>query len=77
MWYSLQDVEPRDKERTHIKLICCGKMKVVGLHIVGMAADEMLQGFGVATKDGCDKKWTLSLCHNPQLLQKKSLQLHA
>ena len=31
-----------------VKLVCAGPdEKVVGLHIVGMAADEMLQGFGV------------------------------
>ena len=57
MWYSLQDVEPRDKERTHIKMICSGTdEKVVGLHIVGMASDEMLQGFGVAMKMNATKK---------------------
>ena len=29
--------------------------EVVGLHIVGMGADEMLQGFGVAMKMGATK----------------------
>merc|ERR1711871_121435 len=56
MWYGLQDVEPRDKERSHVKMICQGKDDhVVGLHIVGMAADEMLQGFGVAMKMNATK----------------------
>jgi glutathione reductase (NADPH) len=56
MWFSLQDVEPSQKERTHIKLICVGEEeKVVGLHIVGMASDEILQGFGVAIKMGATK----------------------
>ena len=37
------------KTKTYIKMICTGpKEKVVGLHIVGIGADEMLQGFGVA-----------------------------
>ena len=31
-----------------MKLICAGsEEKVVGLHIIGIGADEMLQGFGV------------------------------
>ena len=30
--------------------------RVVGLHVVGMGADEMLQGFGVAMKMGATKK---------------------
>lgn len=28
----------------------------MGLHVVGMGADEMLQGFGVAMKMGATKK---------------------
>ena len=34
-------------------LYCC--FQVVGLHIIGMGADEMLQGFGVAIKMGATK----------------------
>lgn len=28
---------------------------MVGLHVIGMGADEMLQGFAVALKKGCTK----------------------
>ena len=39
-----------------MKMICQGEEeRVVGLHVVGMAADEMLQGFGVAVKMGATK----------------------
>ena len=39
-----------------MKLICAGKDElVVGLHIIGMGADEMLQGFGIAMKMGATK----------------------
>lgn len=31
-------------------------LKVVGLHILGMGCDEMLQGFSVAVKMGATKK---------------------
>ena len=34
-----------------VKLVCEGaEERVVGLHVVGMGADEMLQGFGKATQ---------------------------
>ena len=40
-----------------MKLVCEGvEERVVGLHVVGMGADEMLQGFGVAMKMGATKK---------------------
>ena len=40
-----------------MKLVCVGvEEKVVGLHIIGKGADEMLQGFGVAIKMGATKK---------------------
>jgi glutathione reductase (NADPH) len=29
--------------------------KVLGIHVIGMGADEMLQGFGVAVKMGATK----------------------
>ena len=46
-------MEPDQKEPTAIKLICAGEeQKVVGLHIIGMGSDEMLQGFAVAIKMG-------------------------
>lgn len=45
------------KTKTVVKLICMGpEEKVVGLHIVGIGADEMLQGFAVAIKMGATKK---------------------
>lgn len=42
--------------RTAMKLVCAGsKQKVVGIHIIGDNADEMLQGFAVAVKMGATK----------------------
>ena len=39
-----------------MKVVCAGEdEKVVGLHIVGRGADEMLQGFGVAIRMGATK----------------------
>lgn len=61
MYYGLvndvdADGEAKPKPMTAMKLVCLGKEeKVVGLHIIGMAADEMLQGFGVAVKMGATK----------------------
>ena len=44
------------KLTTAMKLVCAGpEEKVVGLHIVGDAADEMLQGFAVAVQMGATK----------------------
>jgi glutathione-disulfide reductase len=41
---------------TAMKLVCAGtEQKVVGIHIVGDGADEMLQGFAVALKMGATK----------------------
>jgi Pyridine nucleotide-disulphide oxidoreductase, dimerisation domain len=54
--YSMFNMEPSDKPKTFMKVICAGvSEQVVGLHICGMAADEMLQGFGVAIKMGATK----------------------
>ncbi|GMF18484.1 unnamed protein product [Phytophthora fragariaefolia] len=48
--------EAKEKPKTAMKLVCAGKEeKVVGLHMIGMAADEILQGFGVAVKMGATK----------------------
>jgi len=56
LFYGIFDVDYDDKPKTAMKVICAGKNeKVVGLHIIGMGADEMLQGFGVAMKMGCTK----------------------
>ncbi len=44
-------------QKTAMKLVCVGaNEKVVGCHIIGKGADEMLQGFGVAIKMGATKK---------------------
>ncbi|HNP63290.1 MAG TPA: glutathione-disulfide reductase [Woeseiaceae bacterium] len=53
MFYALG----KDKQRTVMKLITVGDdERVVGLHIFGEGADEMLQGFAVAMKMGATKK---------------------
>jgi glutathione reductase (NADPH) len=45
------------KTRTAMKLVCVGPTeKVVGVHLIGLGADEMLQGFGVAVKMGATKR---------------------
>ncbi len=45
------------KTTTALKLVCQGKdEKIVGCHIMGHGADEMLQGFAVAIKMGATKK---------------------
>ncbi len=42
--------------KTAMKLVCAGNdEKVVGIHIIGDNADEMLQGFAVAVKMGATK----------------------
>ncbi len=44
------------REPTRMKLVCAGaNQKIVGLHVIGFAADEMLQGFAVAIKMGATK----------------------
>lgn len=44
------------KIETAMKIITLGKdEKIIGLHIIGNAADEMLQGFAVAVKMGACK----------------------
>jgi pyruvate/2-oxoglutarate dehydrogenase complex dihydrolipoamide dehydrogenase (E3) component len=41
---------------TAMKLVCAGREeKVVGIHIIGDSADEMMQGFAVAVKMGATK----------------------
>ncbi len=45
------------KTTTALKLVCAGNdEKVVGCHVIGHGADEMLQGFAVAIKMGATKK---------------------
>ena len=44
------------KSPTVMKLVCAGPQEtVVGLHLVGISSDEILQGFGVAMKLGATK----------------------
>ncbi|KAJ0412327.1 hypothetical protein ATCC90586_009517 [Pythium insidiosum] len=48
--------QAKPKPMTAMKLVCAGpEEKVVGLHVIGLGADEMLQGFGVAVKMGATK----------------------
>ena len=52
LYYALSE----RKVKTHMKLVCAGpEQRVVGLHMVGQAVDEMLQGFAVAVKMGATK----------------------
>lgn len=45
------------RQPTKMKLICVGENeKVIGIHIIGLGADEMLQGFAVAVKMGATKQ---------------------
>jgi glutathione reductase (NADPH) len=56
LYYGPWQVEQDDKPKTAMKLICAGEEElVVGLHVIGMGADEMLQGFGIAMKMGATK----------------------
>lgn len=44
------------RSTTAMKLVCAGEeQRVVGIHIIGDGADEMLQGFAVALKMGATK----------------------
>jgi glutathione reductase (NADPH) len=53
MYYAFQERKPR----TEMKLVCVGpEEKIVGLHVIGQGADEMLQGFAVAVKMGARKR---------------------
>jgi len=46
----------RHKVKTHMKLIVQGdNEKIVGCHVIGLGADEMLQGFAVAIRMGATK----------------------
>jgi glutathione reductase (NADPH) len=46
----------RHKVKTHMKLIVQGEEeKIIGCHIIGLGADEMLQGFAVAIRMGATK----------------------
>jgi glutathione reductase (NADPH) len=54
---SLYDSITEHATPTAMKLVCIGAQeKVVGCHIIGPGADEMLQGFAVAMRMGATKK---------------------
>ena len=45
------------KTQADMKLVCVGpEEKVIGCHIIGAGADEMLQGFAVAIRMGATKR---------------------
>lgn len=51
------DALSEEKTPTAMKLVTVGaEEKIIGLHVIGYGADEMLQGFGVAVKMGATKK---------------------
>lgn len=56
LFYGPWQVEAEDKPKTAMKLVCAGEEElIVGLYVIGMGADEMLQGFGIALKMGATK----------------------
>ncbi|SCM02550.1 glutathione reductase, putative [Plasmodium chabaudi chabaudi] len=57
LFFSVYDMDPSQKEKTYIKLVCVGKEELIkGLHIIGLNADEIIQGFAVALKMNATKK---------------------
>jgi glutathione reductase (NADPH) len=45
------------KTHTDMKLVCAGpEQRIVGCHVIGTGADEMLQGFAVAIRMGATKR---------------------
>jgi glutathione reductase (NADPH) len=53
LYHAVTDAKPR----TEMKLVTVGgEQRIVGLHVVGAGADEMLQGFAVAIRMGATKK---------------------
>ena len=53
LYYALGDVKPR----TAMKLVTVGvEEKIVGCHVIGPGADEMIQGFAVAVTMGARKR---------------------
>ncbi|CEP00678.1 unnamed protein product (mitochondrion) [Plasmodiophora brassicae] len=54
MFYSM--CEREHKPQTAMKIVCLGKdERVVGVHMIGRACDEIIQGFAVAVKMGARK----------------------
>ena len=53
LYYGLLDT----KQDTAMKLVCVGPdERVVGVHVIGIGADEMVQGFAVAVRMGATKR---------------------
>ncbi len=53
MYHALTERKPR----TDMKLVCLGPdEKIIGCHVIGDGADEMLQGFAVAVRMGATKR---------------------
>ena len=49
-------ISEEHKEPSVHKLVCVGpEERVVGVHIIGLGSDEIMQGFGVAVKMGATK----------------------
>jgi len=43
----------RRKPHAHMKLVTLGEQqKIIGIHVIGEGADEMMQGFAVALRMG-------------------------
>lgn len=56
LFYGPWKMEPADKPKTVMKLVTTlPTEKVVGIHLIGMSSDEVLQGFAVALKMGATK----------------------
>ncbi len=54
---SLYHAFTQHKPKTAMKLVCVGsEQRIVGCHIIGPGADEMLQGFAVAVRMGATKR---------------------
>jgi len=54
MYYSVLNIN--HKPKTYMKMVTTGpEEKVIGLHILGIGADEMIQGFAVAVKMGATR----------------------
>jgi glutathione reductase (NADPH) len=53
MFYALMETKPQ----TAMKLVCVGAdERIVGCHVIGLGADEMIQGFAVAVSMGARKR---------------------
>ena len=53
LYHAITDAKPR----AEMKLVTAGaEQRVVGVHVIGAGADEMLQGFAVAVRMGATKK---------------------